>query len=94
MMAVLGSARSGDYEDLGLAGLTPDTVDRQISQAIMMCWMLLPPDKRTVPVVSSEIRRIVERALKNLEDDARVFGSATEASKPVPEEQKRKKGTA
>jgi hypothetical protein len=52
----------------------PSTVDSQIRQAISVCWAMLPEEKRTVAGVEAEIRRQVERALKDLRDDAAAFG--------------------
>ena len=52
----------------------PAVVDQQIRQAISMCWMMLPEDKRNPQTVAKEIRRIVERALATLEDDIKAFG--------------------
>jgi hypothetical protein len=55
----------------------PGAVDQQIRAAISTCWTILPKDKRTPDVVAAEIRRIVERALRNLKDDAKAFGFGT-----------------
>lgn len=52
----------------------PQQVDQQIRQAIQFCWMALPPDKQTVEEVESQIRRIVERALRDMREDAESFG--------------------
>jgi hypothetical protein len=52
----------------------PQVVDQQVRQAISMCWMMLPDDKKSVDVVESEIQRIVARALKNLREDCQAFG--------------------
>lgn len=52
----------------------PGGVDQQIRQAISTCWMLMAEGKRTPDAVSTEIRRIVERALTNLAEDAQAFG--------------------
>jgi hypothetical protein len=52
----------------------PGQVDEQIRQAIHMCWMSLPKDRKTVDELESQIRRIVERALKDLREDASQFG--------------------
>jgi hypothetical protein len=49
--------------------LGPDAVDRMIRQAISVCWLLMPKNKRNVQNVSSEIMRVVERALQNLSED-------------------------
>jgi hypothetical protein len=56
------------------AFFSPEMVDRQIRQAIQFCWMALPPEKQTVEEVEQQIRRIVDRALRDLRDDADSFG--------------------
>jgi hypothetical protein len=52
----------------------PGQVDEQIRQAIHLCWMMLPDDRKTVAELEQQFRRIVERALKDLKDDADAFG--------------------
>jgi hypothetical protein len=52
----------------------PQQVDHLIRQAIQFCWMALPPDKQTVDDVEKQIRRIVDRALRDLREDAESFG--------------------
>jgi hypothetical protein len=52
----------------------PSGVDQQVRAAISTCWMMLPADKRTPEAVAHEVRRIVERALGNLTEDAAAFG--------------------
>ena len=52
----------------------PQQIDQQIRQAISMCWMMMPDDKKNSDAVAAEIRRIVERALANLKEDAEAFG--------------------
>jgi hypothetical protein len=56
------------------AFFSPQQVDQQIRQAIQFCWMALPPEKQTVDEVEQQIRRIVDRALRDLRDDADSFG--------------------
>jgi hypothetical protein len=53
----------------------PQQVDQAIRRAISMCWRMLPKEKRNPSVVAGEIRRIVERALANLKEDAQAFGT-------------------
>lgn len=53
--------------------LSPQQVDHQIRQAIQFCWMALPDEKRSVEEVEKQIRRIVDRALRDLRDDAASF---------------------
>jgi hypothetical protein len=52
----------------------PGHVDGVVRQAIQSCWMALPKDRRNVGEVEKEIRRLVERALANLREDASSFG--------------------
>ena len=57
--------------------LGPQAVDQQIRQAISFCWQMLPEDKKNPEAVAAEIRRVVERALANLKEDAESFGFGT-----------------
>jgi len=59
----------------------PMQVDHMIRQAIQFCWMGLPTESKTPEHVAEEIRRILERALKDLKEDARSFGIG-EGDKP------------
>jgi len=52
----------------------PGQIDQEIRQAIHFCWMLLPADKRNADEVERQIRRIVDRALKDLREDSQAFG--------------------
>ena len=52
----------------------PGQIDQEIRQAIQMCWMMLPEDKKTVDEVEKQLRRIVDRALKDLREDVDAFG--------------------
>ncbi len=52
----------------------PQAVDQQIRQAISTCWMILPDERKNVAEVETEIRRLVDRALDNLRQDAKAFG--------------------
>ena len=36
--------------------------------------MMMPDDKKNIEAVEVEIRRLVDRALKNLKEDAESFG--------------------
>jgi hypothetical protein len=54
--------------------LGPQQIDQQIRQAISMCWMILPDDRKNPDAVGTEIRRIVERALRDLAEDTKAFG--------------------
>lgn len=52
----------------------PGQVDEQIRQAIHLCWMMLPDDKKTIDELEKQLRRIVDRALQDLREDASAFG--------------------
>jgi hypothetical protein len=56
----------------------PDQVDHQIRQAIQFCWMALPPKRQNIAEVEKQIRRLVERALKDLREDAKSFDLGNE----------------
>jgi hypothetical protein len=51
----------------------PGHVDQAVRSAIQACWMALPKDRRTVAEVERQIRRITERALESLREDAGAF---------------------
>ncbi len=58
--------------------LGPGQIDAMLRQAIQMCWMVLPEDKRTVDHLEAEIRRMIDRAMRDLRDDATAFGIGTD----------------
>jgi len=60
----------------------PQAVDQHIRQALTTCWMMLPEERRNADGIAAEIRRVVERALKDLKDDAKAFGLA---DSPAPD---------
>jgi hypothetical protein len=67
------STSEGSYDE-GMGQLFgPGHVDQTIRQAIQVCWMALPKDKRNVDEVERQIRRLVERALKDLREDGESF---------------------
>jgi hypothetical protein len=52
----------------------PQGVDQSLRQAVSMCWMMLPEGQKTVDSVEREIRRLVDRILADLREDAKAFG--------------------
>jgi hypothetical protein len=54
----------------------PAHVDQQIRQAIQFCWMGLAKDRRNKDEVERQIRRIVDRALRDFGEDLQAFGRA------------------
>lgn len=61
-------------DNQGELPFTPGQVDQMVRQAIQLCWMTIPADKRTLAATKAEITRLVERAFRDYEDDARQFG--------------------
>lgn len=53
----------------------PTQIDQQLRQAIHFCWMGLPNDKRTVDELERQIRRLVDRALRDVREDFDEFFS-------------------
>jgi hypothetical protein len=52
----------------------PGQIDQSVRQAIQICWMMLPQNAKTVDELEKQFRRIVERALRDLREDAGAFG--------------------
>lgn len=52
----------------------PGQVDQTVRQAIHFCWMGLPRERKNMDELERQIRRIVDRALKDFRDDAEAFG--------------------
>jgi hypothetical protein len=57
------------------AAVGPFAVDQMIRQAIAACWMMLPQQQRTFEAVESNVRRVVDRALRDLQEDSAAFGT-------------------
>jgi hypothetical protein len=70
-----GCSEGGEDPKDGMRSMFgPMQVDQLIRQAISTCWMLMPAEKKNVDAVEAEIRRQVDRALKNMRDDAQSMG--------------------
>jgi hypothetical protein len=54
--------------------LGPGHVAQSIGQAIQTCWMMLPPERKTVDDLEKEFRRLVDRAFRDMRDDEKSFG--------------------
>ena len=68
---------SGDDEDTAekMAEIFgPGQVDQTIRQAIHFCWMALPKDRKNPQELEKQVRRIVDRALKDFHEDSQQFG--------------------
>ena len=51
----------------------PGQIDKQIRDAIHFCWMGLPKDKRNIDELERQIRRLVDRALRDAREDYEQF---------------------
>jgi hypothetical protein len=52
----------------------PGQVDQMLRNVIQMCWMALPPERQTVDEVEAQVRRLMDRAIRDLREDAEAFG--------------------
>ena len=52
----------------------PGQVDQTIRQAIHFCWIALPKDRKNADELENQVRRIVDRALKDFREDYEQFG--------------------
>ncbi len=80
-MAVFSCSSGGEGgEEPDMDGFFgPGQVDQTIRQAIQWCWMALPKDRRNMEEVESQIRRLVDRAIKDLREDREAFGRDDDA---------------
>lgn len=51
----------------------PGQIDQMIRQGIHFCWMALPKDRKNADELEKQIRRIVDRALKDFREDQEEF---------------------
>ena len=74
-MAVFSCSSGEGGEEQGMGHFFgPGHVDHSIRQAIQVCWMALPKDRQNVEEVERQIRRLVDRAIKDLREDREAFG--------------------
>ena len=52
----------------------PGQIDQSIRQAVPCCWMALPKERRTPEELEKQLRRLLERALKDFREDRAAFG--------------------
>ncbi len=56
--------------------LSPAQVDLSIRQTIQMCWMMLPKKKRNPKNVEKEVRRLMDKAIRDFKKDFDTFKSS------------------
>ncbi len=60
-------------------------IDQQIRQAIHFCWIGLPSGKRNIDELERQIRRIVDRALRDVREDFDNFFGGTDPKSTKPQ---------
>jgi hypothetical protein len=78
-MAVITTNVCGDPDEGMSEFFGPAQIDQGIRQTIQFCWMSLPKDRRTVEELEQQIRRIMDRALKDFREDRQAFGKENNA---------------
>lgn len=73
-MAALSSDDNPENMKKFRAMMGPSQVDQMLRHAISACWMILPDDKKTVDELERQLRRIFERAMRDLREDEAAFG--------------------
>ena len=72
-MAIFGPPGDDAESPKGMGHMFgPHHISQLIDQAVSMCWMMMPNEKKNA--VAVEIRRLVERTHANMKDDAKSFG--------------------
>ncbi|MGD0139710.1 MAG: hypothetical protein ABSD28_12600 [Tepidisphaeraceae bacterium] len=52
----------------------PAHVDHAIRQTIQFCWMSLPRKRKNIDELEKQVRRILDRALRDFREDSEQFG--------------------
>jgi hypothetical protein len=76
-MFVENSCGDGGEQMADLFG--PSHVDHMIRQGVQFCWMSLPKERRTVEELEQQIRRIMDRTLRDFREDRQAFGKENKA---------------
>jgi hypothetical protein len=78
-VAIFPIGEGDDAADRMAEMFGPAQIDHMIRQAVQFCWMGLPKERRSVDEVEAQVRRIVERALRDFREDRQAFGGAADA---------------
>jgi hypothetical protein len=73
-MALFLENEGGDAAERMADVFGPSHVDHMIRQAVQHCWMSLAKERRSTDEVERQIRRLVDRALKDFREDRQAFG--------------------
>ena len=77
MAAYFAKSDQGDEDPMMHDYFGPTQVDQFVRQAIQMCWMALPKGRKNPDELEKQLRRIVDRALKDFREDSEQFGRTT-----------------
>ena len=55
------------------AMMGPGHVDSMMRHAVQACWNVLPEEKRTIAELRQQLQRMLDRAVKDQQDDAAAF---------------------
>ena len=56
--------------------------DTTIRAAIKLCWIMMPPSKRTADEAEAAFRHLVDRAFRDLREDEQLFGRPQSDDEP------------
>jgi poly(3-hydroxybutyrate) depolymerase len=77
-MAIESFSVCAGGDEAGMERMTelfgPGHIDQTIRQAVHWCWMSLPKDRKNVDEVERQIRRLVDRAIRDFREDTEAFG--------------------
>ena len=51
----------------------PGQVDQMVRHALQSCWMCLPKERRNIDELKSQMIRLVDRAIRDMEEDRDAF---------------------
>jgi hypothetical protein len=51
----------------------PGQADQMVRHALQTCWMSLPKERRNVDELKRQMTRLVDRAIRDMEEDREVF---------------------
>ncbi|MCA9195261.1 MAG: hypothetical protein KDB03_25995 [Planctomycetales bacterium] len=53
--------------------LSSGQVDQMVRHAVQSCWMALPKDRRSAEEVRRQLNRMIERAIRDMDEDRKEF---------------------
>jgi hypothetical protein len=73
MVAYFSCSSGGEDEEKMREFFGAGQVDQILRSALHACWMALPREKRNVEELKRQMQRLVDRAIRDLEEDRRAF---------------------